>query len=395
MLGVHAVFKRFPVKYSKLLVGLFTVAIVFKTFTAVASASMPEYVELFQITRHLKQGTCGEDVERLQNLLADLGYYDVNVDGIFGSKTKSAVQNFQTNSGLIADGIVGPATSQILESELVRLYPPLKHIVAAGETLSTIATEYGLSTSYLISINSLKNPDRIFPGDIVILKADEQNGLANKTETVDLPEEVVLPFTENLFFPDKRICLTFNDGPDPTSTPAILEILNEYGIKATFFVIGEKARKYPELIKQIEEEGHVIGIHGYYHKVLAGLSSREIQTELEMAQTCVTKATGQKPYLYRPPYGILDKVQVDEARKLGMTVLMWTNIGGADLGARSSKEVLERVLSSARDGGVILLHEGLSYSVEALSAIIPSLAQLGFGFQNPSSASIIESAPSS
>ncbi|HHY10997.1 MAG TPA: polysaccharide deacetylase family protein [Firmicutes bacterium] len=386
---------KFPKEGLKLLLmWLLPVVVILGTLPGAVAGKQPDYTGLFQSNRYLSHGHRGEEVKELQQLLSELGLYESGADGIFGDKTKAAVLEFQKRMNLVRDGIVGPGTRQTLHAEFMKLNPPLKHTVSTGETLWIIADKYGLSIPYLISINNLKNPDRIFPGDVLALRGDEKVTGAESGETpADAPVEVVLPPVEILPAPDKRICLTFNDGPDPTTTPGILAVLDEYGIKATFFVIGEKARKHPELVREIAEKGHVIGVHGYEHKALAGLTPREVQTGLQMAQTCVMQVSGQKPYLYRPPYGILDAIQVREAQKLGMAVLMWTNIGGADLGARSPQEVLERVLACARDGSIILLHEGLPHTAKALSEIISSLARMGFGFQNLSPGSVIGPVP--
>jgi len=90
---------------------------------------------------------------------------------------------------------------------------------------------------------------------------------------------------------------------------------------------------------------------------------------------------------------MLDETQIREAQKLGMKVLMWTNVGGADIGARSPQEVVERVLAWARDGAIILLHEGFPHTAKALDELIPSLARMGFGFQNLSPDSVTEPVP--
>ncbi len=340
------------------------------------------YTALFESNGNLKLGDRGEEVKWLQELLRQMDFYNAGVDGIFGGKTRAAVLEFQKKARIGQDGIAGPGTKKALESQLLKLNPPEKHIVAEGETLSIIAEKYGMSVSYLIKLNQIKNPDRIFPGGILILKAQEKPVKPDEKPT-ESPIETPLPLpVEPLPVPDKRICLTFNDGPDPVTTPQILARLDEYGIKATFFVIGEKVRKHPDLVKDIAGRGHVIGVHGNGHKVLAGLSPTDVYNDLQLAQKSVIDSSGQIPYLYRPPGGALDEVQIREASKLGMTVLMWTNIGGADLGANSVEEVSERVLKSARDGSIILLHEGLVHSAEALAQIIPSLARMGFGFQN-------------
>ncbi|MGI6162642.1 MAG: polysaccharide deacetylase family protein [Bacillota bacterium] len=367
---------------------LLSALVILAALSGAAFGGSSSYTALFESNGYLKRGDRGEEVRWLQELLSELGFYNAGIDGIFGDKTRVAVLEFQKKAGLGQDGIVGPGTKKALESQQLKLNPPEKHIVAQGETLSVIAEKYGMSASYLVKINQIKNPDRIFPGDTLILKAQEKPVEPDEKPS-DIPIEVPLPPpVEPLPIPDKRICLTFNDGPDPVTTPQILARLDEYGIKATFFVIGEKARKHPDLVKDIADRGHVIGVHGYEHKVLAGLSSRQVYSDLQLAQKSVIDSSGQIPYLYRPPGGALDEIQMREASKLGMTVLMWTNIGGADLGARSAEEVSERVLKSARDGSIILLHEGLVNSAEALAQIIPSLARMGFGFQNLEPASV-------
>jgi len=375
----------------RILLWLLPAVLILGTYVGGAAGKQADYAGLFESSGSVKQGDKGEQVRQLQELLKQLGLYGSGVDGVFGDKTRAAVLEFQQENGLLRDGIVGPQTKQALYGEFLKLNPPAKHTVSAGETLWIIANKYGLSVSQLIKMNNLKDPDRLFPGDVLVIKADE-TAPASKNEDPP-PVQPVLPPVENLPVPDKRICLTFNDGPDPATTPAILNVLDEYGIKATFFVIGKKAREHPELVKQIADRGHVIGVHGYEHKVLAGLSAREVGTDLQMAQTCITQTSGEKPYLYRPPHGMLDETQVREAQKLGMRVLMWTNVGGADIGAKSSREVVERVLAWARDGAIILLHEGFPYTAEALSELIPSLARMGFGFQNLSPTSVIEPVP--
>ena len=377
---------KLPKKRHKFGVFICVALILWLESGAFATGIGSDYTQVFESVRHLRFGHKGEDVRQLQRLLSELGSRPLSLDGHFGNETQTAVMDFQKNLGLFKDGIVGPETKLALRASYEKLKPPSEHKVSAGETLAVIASRYGLSIAYLISLNNLENPDRIFPGDVLTL-SNSQTEARKRDTPIEEPLEEVLPPMEILPAPDKGICLTFNDGPDPDTTPEILKILDEYGIKATFFVIGEKVRRHPELLKQVAERGHVLGVHGYEHKVLAGLGPKDVRTDLQMAQSCVFQVSGQKPYLYRPPHGILDGVQVEEAQKLDMKVLMWTNIGGADLGANSPQEVCERVLAAARDGSIILLHEGFPNSYKALRELIPSLARLGFGFQNPSPSS--------
>jgi peptidoglycan/xylan/chitin deacetylase (PgdA/CDA1 family) len=393
-LGVYALVSKLRPKILVFLLSvLCLIAAIIFPFSSIGLGQASEYSALFENPGHLKHGDRGEEVRQLQELLSELGFYTASVDGVFGNKTKAAVLEFQKQVNLSRDGIAGPATKKTLESQHLKLNPPGKHVVVKGETLSVIAQKYGMSAYSLIQINHLKDPDRIFPGDTVLLTAEKEPSDPAEDTSGDAGGNLALPPpVETVPIPDKRICLTFNDGPDPVTTPLILARLDDYNIKATFFVIGAKAEEYPELVKEMADRGHVIGVHGYEHKVLAGLPVRDVYSDLYKAQESVIESSGQRPYLYRPPAGALDEVQIKEANKLGMTVLMWTNIGGADLGAGSPQEVSERVLNSARDGSIILLHEGFPHTAEALIQIIPSLARKGFGFQNLSQSSVTGSA---
>ncbi|HHW26539.1 MAG TPA: polysaccharide deacetylase family protein [Firmicutes bacterium] len=336
---------------------------------------------------YLRQGDRGDAVRALQEVLSALGYYPHYIDGVFGPKTKEAVLEFQDSVGLRTDGIVGPATISELDAEYLKKYPPETHVVRSGETLSGIAAKYGVKVSFLQEINGLKSPDRIYAGQILTVKAQ-----ATPVPTVEEPP-VTAPVPEEPQFPvpDKSVCLTFNDGPDPSTTGPILATLDKYGIKATFFVIGEKAEMYPELVREMAARGHTVAVHGYEHKVLAGLPAKEVEADLKKACSVIASLTGAEPYLYRPPGGALDATQVREATKLGLRVMMWTNIGGADLGAQDPAQVVSRVVESAKDGAIILLHDGLPNTALALPGIIESLARLGYGFRNPSSLSGVSS----
>jgi peptidoglycan/xylan/chitin deacetylase (PgdA/CDA1 family) len=334
---------------------------------------------LFAHSGLIRKGDRGDLVRALQEALDSAGYA-ASADGIFGEQTHSSLAEFQQDQGLDPDGVAGPATLAALSREYYRKKPPESHSVRAGETLSGIAELYGLDIATLLAANPFLDPDVIYAGQTLGLREPEdkrQGGSPGQP----VPEPI-LPL------PSRRICLTFDDGPDIYTTRPILAILEAYGVKATFFLIGDRAARYPDLVKEIAAAGHVIGVHGYDHKVLASLAATEVRRDLKRAQDALAALTGRKPWLYRPPSGMLDRTQVDEADRLGLTTLMWTNIGGADLGARTAAEVVSRITESARDGGVILLHEGIQRTVESLPALIEALARLGFGFQNVSPASV-------
>lgn len=372
--------RRYAAVLASVLIAAISGCVVFGTMRGaarVAASGDQGLASLFSSTGLIRRGDRSDRVRYLQEALNACGY-TVSADGVFGPLTESAVREFQTDHGLYADGIAGPMTIRELEKHYYRTNPPDKHTVRPGETLSTIAGRYGMSVETLARINRLSNPDVVYAGQVLLISQPEEPPV-EEPETPSYEPPQVQPFP----VPEKRICLTFDDGPDLTTTRPILAILRQYGIKATFFLIGERVLRHPELAREIARDGHVIGIHGFEHKSLAGLSAAEVRRDLVKARDAVIEVTGVTPYLYRPPYGALDQTQVAEAAKLDMQVTMWTNIGGADLGATSAEEVTTRTVAAATNGGIIMLHEGLPYTVEALSSVIEALARLGYGFQNP------------
>ena len=328
----------------------------------------------------VRPGDRGDLVRTVQEALSSLGY-SLSVDGIFGTETRSQLEAFQRDHSLYPDGIAGPATLGALSREYLRANPPETHTVEPGETLSGIADLYGVGLSTLIRLNPMLDPDFIYVGQTLRIREDEQVEPVQVSEDVPVPD--LLPPA-----PTMRICLTFDDGPNIGTTRPILAVLRSYGVKATFFLRGDMAARYPDLVREIAAEGHVIGIHGYEHKPLVSLSASEVARDLRRALDTLESITGVRPWLYRPPGGRIDAVQLAEVEKLGLTTLMWTNIGGADLWAETASEVVQGVVESAKDGGVILLHEGLQRTVEALPAAIEALARAGFGFQNVDKASL-------
>jgi peptidoglycan/xylan/chitin deacetylase (PgdA/CDA1 family) len=349
---------------------------------------------LLALFRHdglIRKGDRGDLVRALQEALDAVGYAAA-ADGIFGDETMTSLAEFQRDHDLDPDGLAGPATLAALQRDYFRRNPPASHTVTAGETLSSIADLYGVDVGSLLSINRLADADLIYAGQAILIRSEgeEQGGTGtggsgSSAEPVPGAVNGVVPVPQPVLPPPTlRICLTFDDGPDIYTTRPILAILQTYGVKATFFLVGAEAAKHPDLVKEIADAGHVIGVHGYDHKVLASLSATEVRGDLKRAQDTLQAVAGKKPWLYRPPSGTLDRTQVDEAEKLGLTTLMWTNVGGADLGVQTALEVVSRVTETAKDGGVILLHEGLQRTVEALPALIEALARLGFGFQNVS-----------
>jgi peptidoglycan/xylan/chitin deacetylase (PgdA/CDA1 family) len=154
-----------------------------------------------------------------------------------------------------------------------------------------------------------------------------------------------------------HVALTFDDGPDPVSTPYFLRLLDERGIKATFFVLGSMAAATPELVSEIVAAGHEIAIHGWRHRPLVLRGPRAVYDDLARARDLVAELSGEEVRLFRPPYGVMTGPAHLAARRLGLTPVLWTTWGEDWKRGATPDGVAAEVLSELRDGGTILLHD--------------------------------------
>ena len=184
----------------------------------------------------------------------------------------------------------------------------------------------------------------------------------------------------------KVIALTFDDGPNEPYTSQILDILDSYGVRATFFVVGENVEYYPEVAMRIVAEGHVLGNHSYTHKALSEFDIPDY-SEVDLAQAAIYKVTGVKPHLFRPPYGRKTPWELEYVKKKGLVTVTWSDSAN-DPHKPPSDVIAERVLQHTRPGAIILLHDGngtkhgadRSRTEAALPQIIESLKAQGYTF---------------
>ena len=181
----------------------------------------------------------------------------------------------------------------------------------------------------------------------------------------------------------KKIALTFDDGPHPTQTPEILDILEEYGIRATFFVIGQNAEWYGDCLKMVYEAGHEIGNHTYLHANLKESPPQKIREEILEAENALLQIGDQRPKVLRPPGGLYDEEVCDTARALDYDIILWT-IDTLDWAHTPSEEIVRKVLGNIRCGDIILCHDFVggapSPTPEALRQFIPELLRQDFDF---------------
>lgn len=186
----------------------------------------------------------------------------------------------------------------------------------------------------------------------------------------------------------RKIAMTFDDGPQDVYTPQILDILKKYRVKATFFLIGKNVEAFPEVAKRIAQEGHCIGNHTYSHPDLVLKNKERIRLELKKAEGTVYKAIGVRPYLFRPPYGADNHWVSLEAENLGYVIIQWSVSGLNGRKDPRFDKLAQKVIANTQSGSIILLHDGSRLSnkinrsqiVKALPIIIESLQQKGFQF---------------
>lgn len=184
---------------------------------------------------------------------------------------------------------------------------------------------------------------------------------------------------------EKIIALTFDDGPDPTDTPAILDLLKLYDAKATFFVVGKRVELYPELARREIREGHEIANHTYSHRYFnKRILEHKIREEIGKAEQTIVHATGQKPTLFRPPGGFYSQNVVNASLESGYKVVMWSwHQDTEDWNIPGVGKIVKKVLGNARNGDIILFHdyvEGKTQTVDALKEILPQLKERGYHF---------------
>ncbi|MBI0577360.1 polysaccharide deacetylase family protein [Neobacillus cucumis] len=152
-----------------------------------------------------------------------------------------------------------------------------------------------------------------------------------------------------------KIAFTFDDGPNRIFTPQLLDLLKANNIKATFFVVGSKAEKYPELIERMHEEGHLIGIHNYVHKSNWVMSPWKIRQDLDKSASIIEKITGERPIYYRPPWGLMNLF--DFFLMKSYKIIHWS-VMAEDWKSRGGSEKVKNILlQKIKQGDVILLHD--------------------------------------
>jgi polysaccharide deacetylase len=174
---------------------------------------------------------------------------------------------------------------------------------------------------------------------------------------------------------DKLIALTFDDGPN-YNTGKVLDVLAKYNVKATFFVLGSKAKDNKKILKRAYDSGMEIGNHTFNHLLLTKYKENVIKDEIDKTSSVIFEVTGRYPKLLRPSYGVYNNI----VKKIGnMPIIIW-DIDTLDWKYHNSKRIASRVINKVKDGDIILMHDIYSATANSLNIIIPELQNRGYTF---------------
>ena len=171
---------------------------------------------------------------------------------------------------------------------------------------------------------------------------------------------------------DRRVYLTFDDGPDPEVTPRLLDVLAQYGIPATFFFVGKKVAAEADLVRRAHAEGHAVGNHAYSHTCLVGRGRQRLRREIVDTDDVLAQVTGQRPTLFRPPYGWFGPGLLRLLRVTGHRLVLWS-ASARDYRLQPHDHLVERLVKIIRPGQIVLLHDGHRYSPHMLAALHTAL----------------------
>jgi peptidoglycan-N-acetylglucosamine deacetylase len=221
---------------------------------------------------------------------------------------------------------------------------------------------------------------------VLTIKGTSNNLSANAWKSMQSWRSEMLSVVKNhqgsvfLNGPDRKmVALTFDDGPDNVNTPLIIDTLAKYKVRGNFFFIGEKIKKFPEVVKKAFSNGNIVLSHSYYHHDLSKESVTEIKADLSLTDQTLYEVIGKRPALIRPPYGAVNDAVITTATKNGENVVLWS-IDTLDWSQMENKHITSNVLTNVRNGDIILMHsnEDKAETAAALPSIIEGLQQKGF-----------------
>ena len=234
-----------------------------------------------------------------------------------------------------------------------------------GDSLFKIAHRFNTTTHELTKLNHISNPNMIYVH-----------------QKITIPQKRATINKEKSFYmqgpPTLKIALTFDDGPDPIYTPQVLDVLEEYDVPATFFLLGERVEKYPNITRRIINEGHTIGNHSWSHPDLTTLNDRQLSKEIFNTEQKIEETVNKETALLRPPYGFVSSQLITKLKRMDYKVIHWS-LDSLDWQAKKKEEVLNKTIPYLNRGAIILFHsaggkgQSLIPTIKALPIIIEKL----------------------
>lgn len=176
---------------------------------------------------------------------------------------------------------------------------------------------------------------------------------------------------------DKMVAISFDAAWGNEDTQNLIDILEQYGVKTTFFVVGDWVERYPESVQALSDAGHEVMSHSSHHAHFSQLSSEEIKNDLAACNEKISAITGVSPTLFRCPYGEYDDHVIQAVQDSGMTAIQWS-VDSLDWKGISAGEIQDRVLKNIKPGSIVLFHNAAEHTPEALPGILESLLKDGY-----------------
>ncbi|TVY10794.1 polysaccharide deacetylase family protein [Paenibacillus cremeus] len=182
---------------------------------------------------------------------------------------------------------------------------------------------------------------------------------------------------------EKLMAFTFDDGPTPDETPPILDLLKQYDAKATFFLLGQRVERFPDVVRREVAEGHELANHTFSHILCTpGTSAEKLRSDISKAQETIAGVTGQKPRLFRPAEGFFNEQLLQFLHAQEMRMILWSKDQDPwDWNRPGVERIVRTILNNASGGDIVLLHDhvhGKSDTIRALAIVLPELKQRGY-----------------
>lgn len=199
-------------------------------------------------------------------------------------------------------------------------------------------------------------------------------------QSILLPTHAQTEVYQSVKTDSMKIAITFDDGPHPYLTEQILEILDRYGVKATFFMVGVNVINYPDAARAVLADGHEVGNHTYSHSHLKKMSENELSRELGLCEDALEELCEYRPHLFRPPEGAVNTYVEHCTENNDYTLILWS-LDTRDWENKNTEQIVDIVLSQVEPGDIILMHDYIgkhSKTPEALEILLPKLLEKGF-----------------